>query len=57
MKIEDTAMMGNIKSAARDLITQVENYTTRAGSRSMLLNAKDKLAKILDATENKTDEK
>lgn len=57
MKIEDTALMSNIKSAARDLITQVENYTTRAGSRSMLLNAKNKLAKILDTTENKTDEK
>jgi len=38
-----------IRRAALDLIHQVDEYTTNAGSRSMLLSAKDKLARVLDS--------
>lgn len=37
-----------ISAAARALVKQVEDYTMRAGSRSMLLSAKDHLKQILE---------
>ena len=36
-----------ILAAARELVEQVESYTTRAGSRSMLLNAKERMKQVL----------
>ena len=37
-----------LDAAARALVRQVEDYTMRAGSRSMLLNAKEQMKKVLD---------
>ena len=39
--------LNQIKSAAKALIENVENYTVQRCTRSMLLNAKDKLKLIL----------
>ena len=36
-----------VLAAARELVEQVESYTTRAGSRSMLLNAKERMKQVL----------
>ncbi len=36
-----------LNAAAKALVEQVENYTMRAGSRSMLLDAKEKLKAVL----------
>ena len=36
-----------VERAASELVTQVEEYTMRAGSRSQLLNAKKQLARII----------
>lgn len=38
----------SLREAAAALVEQVENYTMKAGSRSMLLNAKDNLKRILE---------
>ena len=37
-----------IMDAATNLVEQVENYTTKAGSRFLLLDAKDRLKKVLE---------
>ena len=37
-----------IMDAATNLVEQVENYTTKAGSRFLLLDAKDRLKKALE---------
>ena len=34
-------------AAARELVLRVEDYTERAGSRTILLNAKEKLKTVL----------
>lgn len=39
--------LNQIKSAAKALVENVENYTVQRCTRSMLLNAKDKLKLIL----------
>lgn len=36
-----------LNAAAKALVEQVENYTMRAGSRTILLNAKEKLKDAL----------
>lgn len=36
-----------LNAAAKALVEQVENYTMRAGSRTMLLDAKEKLKAVL----------
>jgi len=40
--------VATLTAAARELVRQVDNYTVRAGSRTLLLNAKRRLEEVLD---------
>ena len=61
-ELMQTVHLAEIRRAAWALIEQVDQYTMRAGFRSMLLNARNNLARVLDAStkaisanENKTE--
>ena len=47
-ELQSVMHLVEIRRAAKELIRQVDEYTTNAGSRSMLLSAKSKLARVIE---------